>query len=306
MLAAEVALVLDLVLKLKLGIRTAAGILVDRRQVAVLVVIELRIAAALGIDPVELSVAVRIIHRCVRVQRAVVVAVRVICHRRDTRNVAVLVILVARGNRPRSSHRVALAVQRKGRHAILVVSVRIHDRPRIGRAGIGVGHHVAVLINIRARALAVTRMGRLVDQVSVRVVGKRRGARRIAHVGIAVDARDVTVGVVRKRVDVLVTARQIFLNLRNAMRLIVLDAVAYAATLLDGRCEARDVTVLVTLDLVDIAVLVRFIGAFIGHRQPQLVELRVLNAANLRILRQCQRGELLFTRKIDAFELPGI
>ena len=109
-------------------------------------------------------------------------------------------------------------------------------------------------------------MGRLVDQVSVRVVGKRRGARRIANVGIAVDARDVTVGVVRKRVDVLVTARQIFLNLRDTMRLIVLDAVAYAATLLDGRREARDVTVLVTLDLVDIAVLVRFIGAFVGHR----------------------------------------
>ena len=62
-LVAEVALVLDLVLKLKLGIRTAAGILVDRRQIAVLVVIKLRIAAALGIDPVELSVAVRIIHR---------------------------------------------------------------------------------------------------------------------------------------------------------------------------------------------------------------------------------------------------
>lgn len=96
-------------------------------------------------------------------------------------------------------------------------------------------------------------MGRLVDQVSVRVVGKRRGARRIANVGIAVDARDVTVGVVRKRVDVLVTARQIFLNLRNAMRLVMFNAVAYAAALLDGRREARDVTVLVTLDLVDIA-----------------------------------------------------
>lgn len=90
------------------------------------------------------------------------------------------------------------------------------------------------------------------------------------------------------------------------MRLVMFNAVAYAATLLDGRREARDITVLVTLDLVDIAVLVRFIGTFLGHRQPQLVELRVLNAANLRILRQCQRGELLFTRKIDAFELPGI
>ena len=90
------------------------------------------------------------------------------------------------------------------------------------------------------------------------------------------------------------------------MRLIVLDAVAYTATLLDGRREARDVAVFIALDLVDIAVLVRFIGAFIGHRQPQLVELCVLNAANLRILRQRQHGELLFARKIDAFELPGI
>ena len=231
---------------------------------------------------------------------------RVICHRRDTRNVAVLVILVARGDRPPGAHGVALTVQRKGRHAILVVSVRIHDRPRIGRAGIGVGHHVAVLVDIRARALAVTRMGRLVDQVSVRVVGKRRAARRIAHVGIAIDTRDVTVGVVRKRVDVHIAARQIFFNLRDTMRLIVLDAVAYAATLLDGRREARDITVLVTLDLVDIAVLVRLIGTLVGHWQPQLVKLRVLNAANLRILRQLQRGELLFARKIDAFELPGI
>ena len=90
------------------------------------------------------------------------------------------------------------------------------------------------------------------------------------------------------------------------MRLVMLNAVAYAATLLDGRREARDVTVLVTLDLVDIAVLVRFIGAFVGHRQPQLVKLRVLNAANLRILRQFQRGELLFTRKIDAVKVFGI
>ena len=90
------------------------------------------------------------------------------------------------------------------------------------------------------------------------------------------------------------------------MRLIVLDAVAYAAALLDGRREARDVTVLVTLDLVDIAVLVRFIGTLVGHRQPQLVELRVFNATNLRILRQFQRGELLFTRKIDAFKVFGI
>ena len=249
MLAAEVALVLDLVLKLKLGIRTAAGILVDRRQVTVLVVVKLRIAAALGIDPVKLSVAVRIIHRGIRVQRAVIVAVRVICHRRDTRNVAVLVVLVARGDRPHGAHGVALTVQRKGRHAILVVSVRIHDRPRIARAGIGIGHHVAVLINIRARALAVTRMGRLVDQVSVRVVGKRRGARRIANVGIAVDARDVTVGVVRKRVDVLVTARQIFLNLRDAMCLVMFNAVAYAASLLSVRHIPCDVAVFIALDL---------------------------------------------------------
>ena len=47
-LVAEVALVLDLVLKLKLGIRAPAGILVDRRQVTVVVVVKLRIAAALG------------------------------------------------------------------------------------------------------------------------------------------------------------------------------------------------------------------------------------------------------------------
>ena len=90
------------------------------------------------------------------------------------------------------------------------------------------------------------------------------------------------------------------------MRLVMFNAVAYAATLLDGRREARDVTVLVTLDLVDIAVLVRFIGTLLGHRQPQLVKLCILNAGNLRILRQCQRGKLLFARKIDAFELPGI
>ena len=161
-------------LKLKLVVRITVGVLVDRRQITVLVVIELRMAVARGIDPVELAIAIRVINRGERTQRTVIVAMRVIGHGRDTRNVSVLVVLVVERERPPRAHGVALTVRRKGRHAAVVISVRVDNRARIARAGLGVGHQVTVLVNVRARTLAVARIGRLIDQVSIRVIRERR------------------------------------------------------------------------------------------------------------------------------------
>ena len=79
------------------------------------------------------------------------------------------------------------------------------------------------------------------------------------------------------------------------MRLVVLNGVAHAAALLDAARIPRDVAVFVALNLVRAAVHTVLIGAFVVHRQPQLLKLCVLDAADLRILWQRQRCELLFT-----------